>query len=366
MKTYHVFLVVLFSALSVSACGRSGGAETQATAASSGQAAALRVSVAQLAPESYRSIIQASGTALPARESLLSMSVPGTVDQILVQRGERVRQGQALLRLDRSGFALGLAQAEAGLAATRVGLDSLTTEKERFDRLLTNKAIPRATYDKVRAQYDGSAAQVALAEVGLKMAQKAYRDSELRAPYDGVISMVLKEVGEYAPAMPPTMLLKIVDTSALEVQVFLSESEAAHVRLEQVAEVRIDSAEVSRSGQVVFVSDRIESGSQTFEVRIGLANPDGLIKAGAFARVDLVRSASDTALLVPLRSVQRAGGKTFVFVAIDGHARRTEVSLGETAGDRVLVTGGLQAGAQVITSAVTDLADGQPVQPVQG
>jgi multidrug efflux system membrane fusion protein len=294
------------------------------------------------------------------------MSVPGTVDQILVQRGDRVKQGQALLRLDRSGFALGIAQAEAGLAAAKVGLDSLSTEKERFDRLLSNKAIPKATYDKVRAQYDGAAAQVALAEVGLKMAQKAYRDSELRAPYDGVITMVLKEVGEYAPAMPPTMLLKIVDTSALEVQVFLPESEATHVQVGQPAQVQIDSAGASRGGRVIFVSERIEPGSQTFEVRVGLANPDDQIKAGAFARVELVRSQDDAALLVPLRSVQRADGKTFVFLAVDGRARRTQVTLGETAGDRILVTQGLQAGAEVIVSAVAELTDGQSVQPEQG
>ncbi len=217
-----------------------------------------RVEIMQLEPEKFHSTISATGTALPVREGYLSMAVPGRIKEILVQRGDRVKKGQVLVRLDRSGFTLGVQQAQAALAAAKVGIDALSTEKSRFDRLLKNKAVPKATYDKIKAKYDGAAAQVAMAEVGLKRARKALADSQLTAPYDGVITMVMKQVGEYAPAMPPTMLIQIVDTSSLEVQVFLPENESRYVHPGTEASVTIDSANQTRQGKVVFVSDRIQ------------------------------------------------------------------------------------------------------------
>lgn len=370
IKTLHIAMVIGLAGIGVFACGKSGGLEAEAVAAPAADEATAaqvrQVSVVALAPEAFKSYIQATGTALPVREGYLSAAVPGRIQEILVDRGQRVTKGQPLVRLDRSGFYLGVQQAEAGLAAAKVGVDSLTTEMKRFDRLLANKAVPRASYDKVKAQYDGAAAQVAMAEVGLKQARKALSDSELRAPYDGVITMVMKEVGEYAPAMPPTMLIQIVDTSALQVQVFLPEADAKVVSKDLPATVEIDSAGVTRSGKVVFASDRIQPGTQTFEVRIGLDNADGAIKAGAFARVKMVRRDEAAALLIPLRAVVRDQGRAFCMLAKDGKAEKVPVKLGETQADRVLVLDGLSPGDALITTGVSELQPGQAVQPVAG
>jgi membrane fusion protein (multidrug efflux system) len=344
-------------------CQGSGGLEPAAKAAPAGSAVRERaVETITLSPMAHRSLIRATGTALPRRESLLSASVPGRIDRIAVERGDRVSAGQELLRLDRSSFLLGVEQAEAALAAARVALDAAAREKKRFDRLLANKAVPRASYDKVVAGYDGAAAQVEQAEVALKQARKALRDSVLRAPYDGVVTQVLKEVGEYAPSMPPTMLVKVVDTGALEVQTFLPEREAGAVREGQQARVRIESAGVEREGGVIFTSDRIQPGTQTFEVRVRLDNADGAIKAGAFARIELTRSKSEDVLFVPLRAVRRDAGRPFVFVARDGRAERVPVVLGETDGDRVVVREGLAAGQHLIVTAVTELTEGEAVR----
>jgi len=328
---------------------------------SEGRQDRLEVETVLLQGEHFTSAIEASGTALPVRESMLSLPVPGMIKQILVERGQRVNKGQVLLRLDQVGFRLGVEQARAAVAAARVGFASLETQMKRFDRLLANKAVPRANYDKIKAQYDGAAAQLAMAEAGLKQAEKALRDSELRAPYQGEITMILKEIGEYAPAMPPTMLMKIVDSSTLVVQTFLPESESPFVAVGRSAEVHIDSADYSGPARVSFVSPRLEPGSQTFEVRLELDNPGTRIKAGAFCRVRLVRRELEQALLAPLRAVLREGGKDFLYLLEDGRARRVEVKLGETSGDRVLVLEGPQPGARVITSALDRLRPGQAV-----
>lgn len=364
MKKYTIIWFVLIAAAAVPSCRQQPVAGARAGTAAEGSGAGqgvITVEAVKLQAEPFTSYIESSGTALPVRESMLSLSVPGLIKQILVERGEAVKAGQVLLRLDQSGFRLGVEQARAAVAAARVGFDSLQTQMKRFDRLLANKAVPRANYDKVKAQYDGAAAQLAMAEAGLKQAEKALRDSVLRAPYEGVVTLILKEVGEYAPAMPPTMLMKIVDASSLQVQTFLPENEAPFVKVGAGAEVTIDSAGFTGPARIAFVSPRLEPGSQTFEVRLALDNPSGRIKAGAFCRVRITRRRLDQALLVPLRTVVRSGGRSFVYLFENGRARRVQVELGESRGDRVLVLEGLQPGSQVITSALDRLRPDQAV-----
>ncbi|RME27424.1 MAG: efflux RND transporter periplasmic adaptor subunit, partial [Deltaproteobacteria bacterium] len=268
MERNALSIALVLTAALFSSCRQEHAAARTEPSGSAGESErALSVEVLELKPEPFTSYIESSGTTLPARESFLSLPVPGTIERILVERGQAVKKGQVLLRLDQSGFRLGVEQAKAALAAAKAGFGTLDTQMKRFDRLLANKAVPRADYDKVKAQYDAAAAQLAMAEVGLKQAEKALRDSELRAPYDGVITMILKEVGEYAPSMPPTMLMKIVDSSTLQVQTFLPEVEAPFVSVGDEAQVTVDSAGYTGTARVTFVSPRLEPGTHTFEVR---------------------------------------------------------------------------------------------------
>ncbi|MBW2704177.1 MAG: efflux RND transporter periplasmic adaptor subunit [Deltaproteobacteria bacterium] len=321
------------------------------------------VSIQEIKPESHNSKITATGTALPVRASFLSASVPGLIMEIQVKRGDRVKKNQVLLRLDAGGFALGVQQAEAGLAAAEVGVRTVERELKRFTRLRQSKAVPGATVDKVQAQHDGAVAQRDLAAVGLRMARRALRDATQRAPYDGVITMVLKEVGEYAPAMPPTMLMKLVDTSSLEVQAFLPEREATFAKVGAQARVRIDSADVERVGQVIFVSDAIDPGVQNFEIRVSVDNADGAIKAGAFARLEILRQKIDQALLIPKQAIARdQKDQPYVLAEHDGILQRIPVKLGEHTDTRSLVLEGLKPGQRIVTSGLADLRHGQKVR----
>ncbi|MBW1872364.1 MAG: efflux RND transporter periplasmic adaptor subunit [Deltaproteobacteria bacterium] len=355
--------ILMAIAMSLYACQSSNQATGQATQAKkSGAKPAKEVSTVKIDKTKFISTLKATGVALPVRESYLSFSVPGHLKTVLVAPGDRVTKGQALMRLDREGFSLGVLQAEAAVAAAQVGLDQLKIEMGRYDRLIKSKSIPRAAYDKVKAHHDGAAAQHTMTEVAVKRARKALRDSELRAPYDGVINDVLKEVGEYIPSMPPTMVAKIVDSSSLEVQIFLPEAEAPFVKVGQQAKIMIDSALVKTHGEVIFVSDRIQPMTLNFEVRIRLDNPEGQIKSGAYTRVEIERSAKDDAIFVPLRAVMHESeGQAFVFVEKLGKASRIKVELGESRGDQTLVTCCLKAGQQVITSGLADISDGDPV-----
>ena len=210
--------------------------------------------------------------------------MPGVVEKLLAHRGDHVKKGQALLQLGSRDYQLAVEQATAGLEAATAAADQMKLDFDRITKLRDSDATAVATYERMKAQFEATAAQKKLAEVGQKRAQKALSDSTLRAPYDGSIVMTLIQEGEYAPSMPPTMLMKIVDAETLEAQIHLPETAARLVKKGDKAEVEVDSAGMKVSGEISFISDRIDAGVQTFETRIKLDNKDGAIKAGAFVR----------------------------------------------------------------------------------
>jgi RND family efflux transporter MFP subunit len=321
------------------------------------------VEVAKLVGEPFTTRIEATGTALAARESYLSCPVPGRIEKILVERGEAVVEGQVLVKLDQKGYKLGLQQAEAGLSAANSQVEQVQQELDKLEPLYEKGAVAKADIERLETQKKGASAQVGMASAGKKQAKKALDDSVLRAPYDGVITEIFHEEGEHATAMPPTMLAKIVDAASLEVQVFLPEDASPYVAVGNEAEVTIESADLALTGEVIFVSDVIQPVTHNFEVRIRLDNAGGAIKAGAFARVRMMRESLESAVLIPITSVRRDGDDTpFVFVIVDGRVRRKDVALGEQVGGRVLVGKGLAPGDVLVTAGHEDLLDGQKVK----
>jgi len=325
-------------------------------------ASAKVVQAVTLQLEKFVSQLETSGKALAVRESYLSCPVPGVIKEILVKRGDQVKKGQVLLRFDRTGFMLSVEQAEGALAAAAARADQVGNEIARMKQLLASGAAPSATMDQLEAEGKAARAQEQMARAALSQAHKALRDSEVRAPYHGVITEILKQEGEQAPSMPHTILMKIVDTAELEVQTFVPEESGRFVRVGMAADVEIESADTTAEGQVVFVSDAIQQGSRTFEVRIRIANPERRIKAGSFARVRLNEQTRENAILIPLSSLKRdEQNNPYVYLAENGVARKTDVTLGSLPGARALVLSGLSANQRLITTEIESLSDGQPI-----
>jgi RND family efflux transporter MFP subunit len=354
--------VLAFLALvSISALGCSG----RRSAEASGEKREITplVEVQELEGEPFTTHIEATGTALAARESYLSCPVPGRIEEILVERGEAVEEGQVLVKLDQQGYRLGLQQAQASLSSASSQVEQVEQELGKLESLYEKGAVAKAEIERLETQKKGASAQLDAAAAGKKQARKALDDSVLRAPYDGVITDIYHEVGEHATAMPPTMLAKIVDAESLEVQVFLPEDASPHVEVGTEAEVTIESADLTVTGEVIFVSDVIQPVTHNFELRVRLDNSSGAIKAGAFARVSLVRESLESAVLVPITSVRRDGSDTpFVFVVDEGRAVRKDVVLGEQVGSRVFVAEGLAPGDVLVTAGHEDLVDGKKVK----
>jgi RND family efflux transporter MFP subunit len=214
-------------------------------------------------------------------------------------------------------------------------LDQAKRDFDRQKQLISSNATTRQDFDTADARVKVSTAAVREAETMMSYAQ-------VTAPFDGVVTRKLADVGDLA--MPGKPLLEIEAPTSLRFEADLPEA----VRLAKVIE-----------GTVSEISPVADPVSRTFNVKLDLPPTEGL-RTGQFGRVS-VPVAEVKLLLVPQSAVLKRGQMELIFIAKDGKAALRLVKTGKTLEDRIEVLSGLEEGEQIIVSDTTQLTDGQPV-----
>ncbi len=325
-------------------------------------AGAREVATVRVQATSKSEIVKATGTTAPRSTTKIMALVPGKVMVIPVKEGQKVTAGQVLATLDQRNFKLTLEQAKAGLAGAKVQLDALTREKLRFEQLLKERATSPSQYEQILDKFKGAQVLYRQAEVGLAQAQKALSDTVLRSPYDGVVAQKLASVGDYATAMPPTVLMVLMETKTLDLRVSLPEpdlpliSEGAKVEAELRSINRTVRTNVSR------VVRTVDPLTRSFSVIIEVDNPAMDIPPGVFAEVRITASAPRQRLLLPKDAVvDESNGVYSVMVVVGDRARRREVHVTASGQEQAEILSGLQAGDVAILDP-GGLLDGDEVK----
>ncbi|MGE5248136.1 MAG: efflux RND transporter periplasmic adaptor subunit [Verrucomicrobiota bacterium] len=398
MKRYGgiALLAVVALAFSAASCQR----ETPAARAANGGKAqaprAVRVTAAEV--RRVPRTIAVTGTLAADEEVVAGFKVAGRVSEIAVDLGTPVRKGQVLARLDPTDSRLRLAQAEAALRQVRAGLglppdgtdDRVEVEKTALVReaqavleeARKNRDRMAQLWEKqyiARAEYDASLAKLLVAEgryqaaveeirnrqellaekrSGLALARQQLADTVLNAPIDGAVRERKASVGEYlAPGAPVVGLVKI---HPLRLRVAVPERDAAAIRVGQPVRVRLEGDPVEHLGRVVRVSPAIQEQNRTLAVEAEVANREGRLRPGAFARAEIVVEADRTAVLVPASSVVTFAGLEKVFGVKDGTAVEKRIRTGRRSGDHVEVLEGVAAGELIVVEP-GNLVGGTPV-----
>lgn len=303
--------------------------------------------------------------AIKADESVdLAFRVSGIVEAITqvrgadgrlraVQDGDRVRRGQVLARLRQIEYRDQVADADAALRQARA-------DYERASQLYENRSISRAEYDAAYARYSAAQARRSQAAVALG-------DATLRAPLDGVILRRSAEVGSLAGPSAPAF--SIAATGVVKVVFGVADVVVARLKLGQTVPLQADALPgVSLQGRITRISPTADPNSRVFEVEAALPNPQGRLKVGMLATLQLRGAAADPVLVVPLAAIVRPAGDTAnyaVYVVAESSAttaRLRRVRLGEVSGNLIAVREGLQAGERVVVRGATIVTDGQAVQ----
>lgn len=283
------------------------------------------------------------------RQTVVAAQVAGTIVQMDVKAGDRVKAGQVLMRIDARAAEQATQASEAQAQAARASLQLATREFERQQQLHKQQYISQAALDQAEAQYKATQAQVnaQLAQVAVARTQSGF--NVVRSPYDGVIADLPVAVGDMA--MPGRPLLTVYDPAALRVTAHLPQSLAAGLDVTRTLLVDIPGRGAPLPASKVQLLPAADAQSHTMELRVDLPKISGLVP-GLFARVLLpgtsLSRSSNAALTVPSSAVLRRAELTAVYVLDrNGKPLLRQVRLGAPMNGDVEVLSGLNAGDRI-------------------
>ena len=358
---------------------------------------------ARVVPVTSRKVarrVDSVGSLFPFEEVTVSAEVEGRVDVVYVDVGDPVARGRALVKIQPIELSLtleeqqaALRQIEARLASPEGGgalanpKDAAEVKKAEADRtdagqkyerakeLFAEGLIARGTFDEAEARYNAARAaydmavqsvrnlqaQAAQRSASVALADKKLKDTVIRAPFAGQVKERMVSPGQYVRVQTPVMV--VVDTDPVRVRLKVPEKMAGWVAVGQDVEVRVE-AYPGRSfaGKISRMSPSVESDTRSLEVEALLANEEGLLKPGFFARASIASSHVDTALLVPKEALRYLYGVYKVYAVEEKKLRETEVKLGSREGDEAEIVDGLKEGDRVAVAVEGDeLRDGAPL-----
>jgi RND family efflux transporter MFP subunit len=373
--------------------------ETKAKGAKAATPESKRVRIARVQNMPVEETVDATGSLVAQDRAVLSAKVPGRIESVLADMGSTVGEGQALARIEKRDYELRRLQADAALAQARARLGlSLTGEEDKAEpektsivrearAILAEATKNRDRIVKLRAEGVLPDADVETAEAAFQVAVNRYEesiheaknriatlkqrqvelaqadqqllDTEIRAPFPGIIEQRQTSPGEFLNIGVPVITVVRVDPIRARLQV--SEKQASRVRLGQTARIRIGGTEFN--GTISRVSPAIAAESLVLQVEADLPNPSAILKSGAFITADIVVNENANGLFVPKNSVITFAGIQKVFLIQQGKAAEKEVKLGRESGGKVEVLGSLKAGEVVVVDPGT-LRSGQPVEVI--
>jgi membrane fusion protein (multidrug efflux system) len=346
---------LLLAVLAAGGCGGGEGGEQTARGPE-----AVPVEVMTVTPEDATATVTATGT-LAARDDVpISAEASGRVAEVLVKVGDRVAEGDVLVRLDDELARLALRQAEAQLLSAEADLADAETGLERSRALRENGDISQAEFDAAELRYKASRGAFLAAQAAHGSAERRLRNTVIESPIDGTVAFVQAEVGHLMNVGSP--VAHVVNDDTLEVEIGLTEQQAVDVRAGRKARVRVRSyPEREFVGRVEYVGPRADDRSKTFPARVVLRNPGGELRAGMVGEVTIATEEFKDRIVIVRDWVVDRYGEPAVFVAADSLAELRRVRLGKVLGDRVIVEDGLSEGDRLVVLGYERLSEGARV-----
>jgi RND family efflux transporter MFP subunit len=322
-------------------------------------AAAERVETQRVAEARLKATIAASGAIEARRITEVGSEVPGRIVAVLVDVGDRVDADAPLFRIDPGPYRMALAEAEAGLTLARAENANAQSEAARLKQLLEQNVASQQRYEQLRTQAEVARAHVAQMEARLEKARRDLAQTEVRAPY--AASVVERRAHEGAMAgQAPILVLQ--EAGALEAILNVPEATPVAVRSGDAVRLFVEGLPDPLEATVSSVSQRVDPGTRTYEVRADVVDTSGQLKAGSYARAELSVSRDEARPVVHRSAVLTRDGRSFVLKVEDGVVRYAPVRVGVSEGEQVEVLSGVAAGDLVVRGeATTRLADGAHV-----
>lgn len=370
------------------------------------------VEVAEVITGNIENYVSYSSKVKPAQEIMVLPKVPGKVEKINFDLGDRVKKGQVLFEMDKTDALLQLNQASAAVEMAELNLkimsgtayeqqiiqlksavasaeinynDAKTNleiiktlyeagveSKFNYDRAMSQVELAKQQYETAKANLElieqkSHAESVETAQAQLNQAKAAYDIAKnavenmiVKSPISGIVSAMNVKVGEYVSTAAPSFI--IIDDSSYIIEVDVNEDVIGKIHIGDKVKVSIGSiSDGIMSGTITAAAPSADKAKQTFLVKITLDNTPSTIKGGMFAQVQFVIDKAENCILVPLASVIEEEGKKYVFIVNDDKAIKREVVTGIFNDKEIQIIDGLNEGERVVAKGQDFLKDGSTI-----
>ncbi len=387
-----IFIALPFLFAATIGCGT--GVKGESSSDAGERAPAIVIDSTAAVEKPIRRFLEVTGTLAAQEEAEVAAEVQGRVVATPVERGTRVAEGDALIKIAAAEMEAQAAEAEANaaqivgrlgladgseftvdkvpeVANARANLDLAEGDFARAQMLFDRKLLSKADFDQRSAQAEVARRQYDIARNGalqqyqallaararLSLAHKALADTVVRSPFAGVVGQRLVSVGAYVTR--GTKVASVMRTNPLRVNLTVPQQYSAEVAIGRPVSLSVDVAPGRTfEGHVRYVSPALQSDSRTLIVEALVANDDGMLKPGSFATARIEQGSDRPGILVPKAAVRTVSGTSRVYVISGERAEERIVTVGQAADDLVEITTGLKAGENVAATNVEKLSDG--------
>jgi membrane fusion protein, multidrug efflux system len=328
-----------------------------------------------------------AGTVKAKRATILSSKITGIIIAVAVHPGDLVRKGRMLVQIDSRELRSELASANAGLEeltwASKAAEAALTAAEgqrelaaatyQRYEALLARESVTRQEFDEVNTKFKVATAEMRRAEENLRgfepkkaqakariaQAQTLLSQTNIVAPYDGVVTGKAAELGMLAT--PGASLVTLEEQGAYRLETQVGESDIQFVRLGKQVSLSIDVIRDDLTGSVVEIVPAADPRSRTFAVKVQLP-AHSEIRSGLYGKARFSIGKRDIIAVPSGAVVSRGELKGLYIVGADGAVQLRLVKTGRAYGDRIEILSGLKATEQVVVKNPERLREGDRVR----
>jgi membrane fusion protein (multidrug efflux system) len=294
------------------------------------------------------------------------------------KEGSAVKKGDTLFEIDPRPFEAALAQAQGMLAQARAQLGKAELDVARDTPLASDKAISQEEMDDAVQGRLAAQAQVASAQASVDQAELSLSFTRVVSPIDGIAGLVQAQIGDLVG--PSTGVLTTV-TDVDPIKAYFPISEQAYLEpilahgfaepADKIAGgmafdlILSDGSVYPKKGRFYAMDSQVDANTGTLRVVAVFPNPEGLLRAGMYAKVRAVVNVIKGALVVPQRALtELQGSYQAATVDVSNHAHVVTVKIGEQVGADVVVVSGLHPGDRIVADGIQKITEGAVVNPV--
>lgn len=306
----------------------------------------LQVEAIRVGPETIQDQIYTSGSVRADEEVQLSAEASGIITGIFFNEGSPVEKGDLLVKINDSEL-----QAESQRASFRLNLAEQREERQK--RLLERGGISQD-------DYDATLNEVNVIRSELDLINARIRQTEIRAPFTGLVG--LKYVSEGSYISPNSRIASLQAINPVKIDFSIPERYIARVSAGDMINFTVQGIDSTFAGEVYAIEPSISRETRSIQIRARSENPGQLLFPGAFTNITLILDEIDDALMLPTISLIPELNRQKVFVIKNGQVQEAQVSTGIRTSDKVQIIEGIAPGDTVLTTGLLQVNPGNEVE----